>query len=440
MGEQRLKSEADSVTVRAMAQNSAHAAPSYRDKRKAELLMQRAEALLLSDHLRAERAVHLDGEAAWVRAAELSRERPELGLEARVSQLSAALSDAAEYKRYIGQFGCIGVRRFGASTGERIYLIPAETFPKHINNIYLIVYPGGLLLFDTGSGLDSSRRDLELGFAIMREVYGEPVHFEDIGSAVISHAHIDHFGGINDLISKSKAKLCVHELDARVLSGFEERVIVVVKDVEVFLRRAGADVDTQKRLISLYLGSRDRFHSVDIQNVLCDGDLAESLYPVIHTPGHCPGQICLQIGDILLTSDHILSRITPHQFPQAITPFAGLGHYFRSLEKIKRREGIRLALGGHEEPILNVRGRIDEIVSFHKKRLDEVLSICEKAHTISEISAALFGDQSGYGELLALEEAGAHVEYLHELGKLRIANLDEVASARDPVICYQAKS
>jgi len=37
---------------------------------------------------------------------------------------------------------------------------------------------------------------------------------------------------------------------------------------------------------------------------------------------------------------------------------------------------------------------------------------------------------------LALDEAGAHVEYLHQLGQLRISNLDQVAKSRDPVIEY----
>ena len=106
-----------------------------------------------------------------------------------------------------------------------------------------------------------------------------------------------------------------------------------------------------------------------------------------HVPGHCPGLICLQVHDVLLTSDHVLARITPHQFPQAITPFAGLEHYFRSLAKIRALAGIRLALGGHEEPIHDVRTRIDEIERFHRDRLERVLGICEIPRTVDEVSA-----------------------------------------------------
>jgi glyoxylase-like metal-dependent hydrolase (beta-lactamase superfamily II) len=149
--------------------------------------------------------------------------------------------------------------------------------------------------------------------------------------------------------------------------------------------------------------------------------------------------MCLQVDDVLLTSDHVLSRITPHQFPQAITPFAGLEHYFRSLSKVRKLEGINFALGGHEEPIWDLRGRIDAISLFHRDRLARVLGMCESPTTVVGVSKQLFGDQDGYSRILALDEAGAHVEYLHEMGKLKIANLDAVASARDPVIEYAVR-
>jgi hypothetical protein len=56
------------------------------------------------------------------------------------------------------------------------------------------------------------------------------------------------------------------------------------------------------------------------------------------------------------------------------------------------------------------------------------------------VSRDLFGEQEGYSRILALDEAGAHVEYLHQLGRLSIANLDEVSRARDPVIEYVSRS
>jgi hypothetical protein len=56
------------------------------------------------------------------------------------------------------------------------------------------------------------------------------------------------------------------------------------------------------------------------------------------------------------------------------------------------------------------------------------------------VSRALFGERVGYTRLLALEEAGAHVEYLFQRGELGIANLEEVAAQPNPVILYQARA
>src|SRR6185312_10026359 len=110
------------------------------------------------------------------------------------------------------------------------------------------------------------------------------------------------------------------------------------------------------------------------------------------------------------------------------------------LSKIRKVEGVNFALGGHEEPIWDLRARIDAIALFHRDRLARVLELCRAPRTILDVAEALFpdafADPRSYGALLAIDEAGAHVEYLHQLGKLRIANLDEVERERDPILRY----
>lgn len=212
--------------------------------------------------------------------------------------------------------------------------------------------------------------------------------------------------------------------------------MLATKDLDVYWKRAGLAPEQRAEMRELYAFGKRLFHSERVDLTLRDQDVIGPGYRVHHVPGHCPGLVCLQVDDVLLTSDHVLARITPHQFPQAITPFAGLEHYFRSLAKIRALEGIRLALGGHEEPILDLRARIDEIAAFHRARLDRVLEICETPLTVGEVARAMFGEQEGYGVILAIDEAGAHVEYLHALGRLRVDNLDEVASADEPVFRY----
>jgi glyoxylase-like metal-dependent hydrolase (beta-lactamase superfamily II) len=145
------------------------------------------------------------------------------------------------------------------------------------------------------------------------------------------------------------------------------------------------------------------------------------------------------VHNILLTADHILPRITPHQSPESITPWTGLDHYLISLEKFRHIGGVDLALPGHEEPIARLSQRIVEIEQFHHARLERVKALCAaEPRTTAEIAESLFGPQSAYNRLLALEETAAHVEYLARRGLLEIANLDELTRAANPPLRYRA--
>ncbi len=57
-------------------------------------------------------------------------------------------------------------------------------------------------------------------------------------------------------------------------------------------------------------------------------------------------------------------------------------------------------------------------------RLQAVLDLLTVPRTIAEISARLFPEVRGYNVLLALEETGAHVEYLAQRGQIGLENLE----------------
>src|SRR6185369_6715107 len=91
---------------------------------------------------------------------DLDHETPALGLGPRLSALAESADSYPARRDYLAKYGCAGVRRFAARGDVAIYLLPVETFPHHINNVYLVIEPGHAMLFDVGSGLESSRRDL----------------------------------------------------------------------------------------------------------------------------------------------------------------------------------------------------------------------------------------------------------------------------------------
>jgi glyoxylase-like metal-dependent hydrolase (beta-lactamase superfamily II) len=332
------------------------------------------------------------------------------------------------------------IERFMSDTGARIYRIPQEAFPGFIVYSYVVLEAGPPTLIDTGSGYGSSNEHLLSGLEALHLDFGEAFHPADLQRILITHGHIDHFGGLNFMLEHVQAQVGIHELDRRVLTAYEERVIIATKDLRVFLERAGVGDRLRQSLLEMYGFAKKHVRSVAVDLSLDEYQPLDGLQ-FIHTPGHCSGQVCIKIGDILLSADHILARITPHQAPESITHYTGLGHYLESLYKVARVEGIRLALGGHEEPITNVYDRIIAIRASHQRKLNRILDTLRAAQspcTISDLSKAIYPDRHSYDVLLALEEIGAHVEYLYQHGQLAIANLDEVEREDNPPLRYLA--
>jgi glyoxylase-like metal-dependent hydrolase (beta-lactamase superfamily II) len=313
-------------------------------------------------------------------------------------------------------------------TGIRIFMIPVETYPGHINNVYLIDHPNRPILVDVGSGLATTDRDLDLGLAQARSRFGPRATITDVAEVVITHAHADHFGNAHRF-HRLGVPIAVHEADAHVLARFDERARLATSNLETFLLRSGLDRVRTDRFLALYRSGKPHFPDLEPDRRLGEGDVVGSGWPVLHVPGHCAGQICIAVDDVVLVADHLLARTTPALSPEWLAPGCGLTHYLSSLEKLRAFGRFDLALGGHEAPMPDVSARIAEVKAHHERRLRMVLEFCRPGPlTVAEISRRLFGPQRGYSVLLALGEAAAHIEYLHPRGHLAVANPDEVAA------------
>jgi len=331
------------------------------------------------------------------------------------------------------------IERFESDNGVCIYRIPLEVFPGFIAYAYLVLEAGPPTLIDTGSGYGSSNEQLVQGIEALRADFGVKVAVKDIQRIIVTHGHIDHFGGVSFMVEQTGAHVGIHQIDRRVLTNYEERVVVATKDLRVYLERAGVREDKIPPLMEMYGFSKKHVRSVTV-DIDLDEDIMLDGMQFIHTPGHCPGQVCIILGDVLLSADHILAQTTPHQAPESITRYTGLGHYLESLRKVARVSNIRLALGGHEEPIDDLYERIEAIRASHQRKLERILDLMKATAspcTISDISKAMYPDRHGYDVLLALEEVGAHVEYLYEHGRLAVSNLDEVEREPNPALQYE---
>ncbi len=329
------------------------------------------------------------------------------------------------------------VARFESDTGVRIYRISCQAFPTLVAHAYLLIGAGPVTLVDTGSGYGDSTRQLLEGLDQVRTEFGEAVRLRDIRRILITHGHVDHFGGLVQASRPITAEVGIHVLDKWVLVSYEERLLVATKAMRAFLAQAGVERERQAGLIELYQFSKRHVRSVPVDFTLSDGQELDGLR-FVHTPGHCPGQVCIRIGDVLLSADHVLPVTTPHQSPESITAWTGLGHYLEAIAKIGREDGVRLALGGHETPITDFADRLVAIRADHDRKLDRILGLLREPPglTMAGLTDRMYPTVKDWNVLLALTEVGAHVEYLYERGELHVTNLDQVETEENPGLVF----
>ncbi len=317
------------------------------------------------------------------------------------------------------------IREWTTVEGGHVFRLPLEVFPGFWAYAYLVRAGDLWALIDAGSGMDSSNQGLEEG---LRAV-GVP--WAALRYVLVTHGHIDHFGGLNFVRQRApQARIGIHELDRRTVTNYEERLTVVARRLRIFLLEAGVRPQRADELLEMYLSLKSFFRSEQVDFTYEAAGMRVGPLRLLHLPGHCPGQVALRLHDVLFVGDHVLSDISPHQAPESLTLYTGLGHYLASLRALEGWiSGVRLALGGHQHPMTDLRARIRAIRQVHRERLARVLDLLAEPHTVAEVSRALFGEVHGYHVLLALEEAGAHVEYLYLRGCLGIANLSEVERA-----------
>ena len=311
--------------------------------------------------------------------------------------------------------------------GALIYRIVLNQFPGLMGNTYLVVMNKYHVLIDTGSGYGESNQDLERGLEEISDLQGDDCGFKKLTHIFITHGHIDHYGGLPYIRDRTDAKICIHEMDRRIVSNHRERLFLATHHLEEYLLEAGVLTEHLANLLNMYKITKSMFQSVDVDLTFEAMGMRLGPFSFIHVPGHCAGHVIIRLHDILFSGDHILKETSPHQAPQQITLSTGLNTYLKSLELVRPLvKKVKLTLGGHEDPIKNLNERIDEIRTIHHIRLQHILNLLIEPQTIEDISKTLFGKVQGYTILLALEEAGAHVEYLYQRGFLEIINIKDL--------------
>ena len=297
-------------------------------------------------------------------------------------------------------------------------------FPVGPINCYL-AEGDELTLVDTGPKHPAT-------LALLREeLAARKLTFKDIRRVVVTHAHVDHFGLLADIVAESRARVLSHSRNRWSLIDFEHEWNYRHDFYNDIFLRAGAPAEYADAVIQGMHRLTQYAASIPAESFvpLEDGDklkLGSDMWEVVFAPGHASGLVCLYEprSRSLISSDHLLRDITSN--PVLEPPPRGekerpraLVEYLASMEKTAQLP-IRIVLPAHGEPIYDVRALVDARTAFHRSRLDHIeqqLGCC--ATTAFELCNILFPDLKLFDTFLGLSEIIGHLDILEMEGRVR---------------------
>jgi glyoxylase-like metal-dependent hydrolase (beta-lactamase superfamily II) len=286
-------------------------------------------------------------------------------------------------------------------------------------NVYVLTTDDGLVLVDGGWAIPEARELLDRCLRSIGSGFG------DIRTFLVTHVHRDHY---------SLARLLGQEVGAEVgLGRGEQRSIDAMQHPEAFtgnpfatiLRAAGA-ADVADEWDAGRNAERPDMSWWQYPDVWFDADhtiaVGARTLDAVQTPGHTPGHFVFadRAAELLFAGDHVLPTITPSigfTFPLPANP---LGDFMASLTKVRALPDLRI-LPAHGPVAPSSHARVDELLSFHEKRLEGSLAALAAGPLSSAEVAGHLGwtrHEHAYDELdvfsrgMAAMETKAHLELL----------------------------
>jgi glyoxylase-like metal-dependent hydrolase (beta-lactamase superfamily II) len=319
---------------------------------------------------------------------------------------------------------------FETSGGGKVHGLPLEVFPNFWAYAYIVHQDEYCVLIDAGSGTEKSHQDLLEG---LQKVGMQAM---DLTHILLTHAHIDHFGGLSPLRSITQAKIGVHELDLQAVTHREAHQAVIRRRFVSFLAETGLAEERRDHLLSMYRFTEAISQSVPVDFTYEARGMHLGPFEFIHLPGHCPGHVAIRLDDVVFCGDMIVEGITPHLSPESIYPYSGVDHYLESLSRLLYwAKDAHWILNGHDPSVDDLSVQTEATRENIRRRMSRGMDALVEPLTMEETCSAIYGSMNGYNQLLVMEKTGAYVEYLYAHGMIAITNPAEIEQGKPARYC-----
>ena len=308
--------------------------------------------------------------------------------------------------------------------------LPIPFEDGHVN-VFMLPDGDEVDLIDCGMNQPES---LELLREAMHQAAGPDARLRTL---LVTHIHPDHYGAAGVLTHDWGAELYLHRLEIPLVHPRYLELDALVADVHRYLLANGVpEVDAEV----MQNASRSFARSVSTSPRAIPLDGAERLrlgrrqLRVVWTPGHSPGHVCLfdPADGLLFAGDELLPEDTPNigLHPQS-TPNP-LQDFMTSLRRLAAF-APSLVLPAHGRPFTTAQERVEQLIVFHEKRKDRILTLLgEQTLSAWDIALGLWGHREHHWEQrLALQEALAHLQAMAEEDRVeKLVSADAVRWCR----------
>ena len=295
--------------------------------------------------------------------------------------------------------------------------------PVKTTNCYVLDSGDGLVIVDAGMDTPEAREAWEAAIGRLHLLEAR------VRGIFVTHFHPDHLG----LAAWLGTRL---ETPVRMLEGESEAAREYLRpwtdsdwdQFRAFYTRHGLTLEQARFWWDLEMAFRAGLTMPGHVDPIQPGQVERpgSLPMVfLEQSGHTEhqGLVWLPERRILFTGDQVLARITPNVSLWPKSSANPLKAYLDSLDRLRGLD-VTLALPAHEAQIENLDARLEALIDHHHHRGDRVLELLKSGgQTALQLTHQLFDRPlHDYQLRFALGETLAHVEYLRQLGAIRVSD------------------